>query len=88
MIYTILTAVFITISSQNAMAHKCVLNGSSATEITIYNSCKNDLASSLAGHNNIKDLDRIKELEKENEHLKGKILVLKRYLLDLLRFIE
>ena len=70
------------------MAHKCVLNGSSATEITIYNSCKNDLASGVAGHSKTKDPDRIKELEQENEQLKGKILALKRYLLDLLRFIE
>ena len=84
----ILTAALITILSQNAMAHKCVLTGSNATEIIIYNSCKNDLVSGASGHNNTIVSKRIKELEQENEHLEDKILTLKRYLIDLLRFIE
>ena len=70
------------------MAHKCVLTGSSATEITIYNSCKNDLASGVINHTNTRDLERIKELEQETKQLEGKIFALKRYLLDLLMFIE
>ena len=88
MFRAILTASLITILSQNAMAHKCVLTGSSATEITIYNSCKNDLASGVINHTNTRDLERIKELEQETKQLEGKIFALKRYLLDLLMFIE
>lgn len=87
---TILPAILLISLSQPAIAHKCVLEGNSAVEITIYNSCKNDLASGLSGHTSTKDLDRAKELklEEENAQLKDKILVLKKYLLDLLRFIE
>ena len=88
MFRTVLIAALITVLNQNVTAHKCILNGSSATEITVYNSCKNDLASGADGHSNAKELDRIKELEQENGKLKGKILTLKRYLSDLLRFIE
>ena len=31
-------------------AHECVLGGTSASEITIYNSCKNDLIMGQSGH--------------------------------------
>ena len=88
MFRTILTAALIAILSQNAMAHKCVLTGSNAAEIIIYNSCKNDLATGASGHSNTIASERIKELEQENEQLEDKILALKRYLTDLLRFIE
>ena len=88
MFRTILTAALITMLSQNAMAHKCVLTGSNATEIIIYNSCKNDLVSGASGHSDTIVSERINELEQENEQLEDKILALKRYLIDLLRFIE
>ena len=88
MIRTVLAIILLSLFSQTAMAHKCVLAGSNAAEITIYNSCKNDLASGLAGHNDTKKENYIRELELENEKLKYKILSLKQYLFDLLRLIE
>ena len=88
MFRTILIAALITMLSQNSMAHKCVLTGNNTAEIIIYNSCKNDLASGVGGHSDTKDSERIKELEQEKEQLEDKILALKRYLLDLLKFIE
>ena len=61
---TLLTAIFLTLFSQTAWAHKCVLSGNTAAEITAYNSCKNDLATGTAGHDDQKLQERIISLEK------------------------
>ena len=70
------------------MAHQCVLNGSSAADITSYNSCKNDLLMGLSGHDSTAtaqtDLaDRVAELEAENQRLSATLDRLRGRLLDL-----
>ena len=50
MIRSLLIVIMFTQFNQSAMAHKCILNGNSAAEITVYNACKNDLAFGDAGH--------------------------------------
>ncbi|MDB0016367.1 hypothetical protein N9E28_02330 [Alphaproteobacteria bacterium] len=62
---TLLTAIFLTLFSQSAWAHKCVLSGNTAAEITAYNSCKNDLATGIAGHEDQKLQERIIALERK-----------------------
>ena len=63
---TLCTAIFPTLFSQTAWAHKCVLSGNTAAEITAYNSCKNDLATGSAGHEDHELQERIVALEREN----------------------
>jgi hypothetical protein len=74
-------------------AHECVLGGTSASEITIYNSCKNDLIMGQSGHAVQKDeaenqdntalTARIKALEAENQGLRARLETARRQLLDL-----
>jgi hypothetical protein len=85
---TPLTAIFLTLLSQTAWAHKCVLSGNTAAEITAYNSCKNDLATGSAGHEDHKLQERIAALEKENESLERRLLMLRERLLNLLRLTD
>ena len=85
---TLLTAIFLTLFSQTAWAHKCVLSGNTAAEITAYNSCKNDLATGTAGHEDQKLQERIIVLERENRGLERKLLMLKERLLNLLRLTD
>ena len=84
----ILTAIFLTLFSQTAWAHKCVLNGNTAAEITVYNSCKNDLATGSARHEDQKLQERLVALEKENERLERRLLMLRERLLNLLRLTD
>ena len=67
-------------------AHKCILGGSSATDIQIYNSCKADLAAGNAGHEDTgTDLTgEMSRLQAENDALKARLTAIKRQLLDLL----
>jgi len=75
------------------MAHECVLSGTSASEITIYNSCKNDLIMGQSGHARQKDeaenqdntalTARVKALEAENQGLRARLETARRQLLDL-----
>lgn len=68
-------------------AHKCILGGSTATDMQIYNSCKADLAVGNAGHEEARtDLsDEMARLQAENDALKARLTAVKRQLLDLLR---
>jgi hypothetical protein len=67
-------------------AHRCILGGSSATDIQIYNSCKADLAVGNAGHQDAgTDLsDEMSRLQAENDALKARLTAVKRQLLNLL----
>ena len=85
---TILTFIFLTLFSQTAWAHKCVLNGNTAAEITAYNSCKNDLATGTAGHQDQRLQERIIELEREKQSLERKLLMLRERLLNVLRLTD
>ena len=85
---TLLIAIFLTLVSHTAWAHKCVLNGNTAAEITAYNSCKNDLATGTDGHEGQKLQERIIALERENERLERRLLMLRESLLNLLRLTD
>ena len=81
----------VTMLAAPASAHQCILGGSSASDIQIYNSCKSDLASGTAGHEDAghedagKDLSAdILRLQAENEALKARLTAVKRRLLDIL----
>ena len=84
----ILISIFLTLFSQTAWAHKCVLSGNTAAEITAYNSCKNDLATGSAGHEDQKLQEQIVALERENERLGRRLLMLREQLLNLLKLTE
>lgn len=85
---TLLTTIFLTLFSQAAWAHKCVLSGNTAAEITAYNFCKNDFATGTAGHEDQKLRERIIALERENERLEPRLLMLRESLLSLLRLTD
>ena len=80
---------FILISSQIS-AHECILQGTSAEEITIYNACKADLKKrgpSTDLNNSLLKV-KIKELKSENKNLKNKLLDLKIRLNSLLQRVD
>ena len=80
---------FILISSQIS-AHECILQGTSAKEITIYNACKADLkkrAPSTDLNNSLLKV-KIKELKSENKNLKNQLLDLKIRINSLLQRLE
>ena len=80
---------FIFISSQIS-AHECILQGTSAEEITIYNACKADLKKrgpSTDLNNSLLKV-KIKELKSENKNLKNKLLDLKIRLNSLLQRVD
>jgi len=84
----ILISIFLTLFSQTAWAHKCVLSGNTAAEITAYNSCRNDLATGTSGHEDQKSQERLVALERENERLERRLLLLRERLLNLLRLTD
>ena len=81
-------------AAQPAMAHQCILDGSTATAIQAYNSCKADLANGTAGHAAGEQVtgeqvtgDHTAELARltaENALLKARLEDVKRRLLGLL----
>ncbi len=80
---------FILISSQIS-AHECILQGTSAKEITIYNACKADLkkrAPSTDLNNSLLKV-KIKELKSENKNLKNQLLDLKIRLNSILQRVD
>ena len=80
---------FIFISSQIS-AHECILQGTSAEEITIYNTCKagqKNEAPSKNLNNSLLKL-KIKELKNENKNLKNQLLDLKIRLNSLLQRVD
>ena len=85
----ILISFFILISSQIS-AHECILQGTSAKEITIYNACKADLKKQTpsADLNNSLLRVKIKELKSENKNLKNQLLDLKFRLNSLLQRVD
>ena len=85
----ILISFFILISSQIS-AHECILQGTSAKEITIYNACKTDLKKQAptADLNNSLLRVKIKELKSENKNLKNQLLDLKIRLNSLLQKVD
>ena len=85
---TLITTLLLILFSQTAWAHKCVLSGNTAAEITAYNSCKNDLATGTSGHEDKKLQERIVALERENERLESRLLMLRERLLNLLRLTD
>ena len=85
----IFLTVIMTMLAGSVSAHKCILGGSSAMEMQIYNSCKADLATGAAGHRNDgnEHNDQSAELlrlEAENEALRARLSAVKRHLLDIL----
>ena len=85
---TLLTAIFLTLFGQTAWAHECALSGNTAAEITAYNSCKNDLATGTAEHEDQKLQERIIVLERENERLERRLFMLRERLLTLLKLTD
>ena len=85
---TLIIAIFLALFSQTAWAHKCVLNGNTAAEITAYNTCKNDLATGTAGQEDQELQQRIIVLERENERLERRLLMLRERLLNLIRLTD
>ena len=73
----LLTAILLTLFSQTTRAHTCVLNRNTATEITVYNSCKNHLATGTSGHEDQKLREQVIALERENEFLERWLQMLK-----------
>ena len=80
---------FILISS-HISAHECILKGTSAKEITIYNACKADLKKHAPSADLNKSLlkIKIKELKSENRNLKNQLLDLKIRLNSLLQRVD
>ena len=70
---------FILISSKS-FTHECVLQGTSAKDITIYNSCKADQTKNKPANKDLNNMllkEKIKKLRKENKNLKNQLLDLK-----------
>lgn len=74
--------------------HQCVLSGTDASEITIYNACKNDLIMGVDGHDssatsansaNENSSQKLILLEAENKRLQAKLDLLRNQLLDLMK---
>ena len=80
---------FIFISSQIS-AHECILQGTSAKEITIYNTCKADQKNQAPSKNLNNSLLKlkIKEIKNENKNLKNQLLDLKIRLNSLLQRVN
>ncbi len=81
-----LTAVLLTMLAGPVLAHQCILGGSTATDMQIYNSCKADLATGAAGHgaNEARASDDVLRLKAENETLKAQLTIIRQRLLAIL----
>ena len=81
---------FFNLISSQISAHDCILQGTSAKEITIYNSCKADLKKRTpkTDLNNSLLKVKIKELKNENKNLKNQLLDLKIRLNSLLQRVD
>ena len=83
--------VFIIIFSFKAYTHECVLQGTSAKDITIYNACKSDLKKndhSNKALNNALMKNKIKKLKEENKMLKNQLLEIRLRLNSLIKNIQ
>ena len=82
---------FLIIFSLKAYAHECVLQGTSAQDITIYNACKSDLKKndhSNKALNNALMKNKIKKLKEENKLLKNQLLDIKVRLKSIINNIQ
>ena len=82
---------FLIIFSFKAYAHECVLQGTSAKDITIYNACKSDLKKndhSNKALNNALIKNKIKKLKEENKLLKNQLLDIKVRLKSIINNIQ
>ena len=82
---------FLIIFSFKAYAHECVLQGTSAKDITIYNACKSDLKKNTNPHKGLNNAflkNKIKELKEENKLLKNQLLDIKVRLKSIINNIQ
>ena len=87
-------AILLILSAGSVHGHQCVLSGTGASEIAIYNACKNDLVMGMDGHGSSTTsaagaTDQANQklilLEAENRQLQAKLALLRNRLLDLMR---
>ena len=67
-----------------ALAHQCLLEGSTSKAIQSYNACKLDLATGQSGHGVDDQSAELARLKAENEMLKARLADLRQRLLGLL----
>ena len=67
-----------------AVAHQCVLEGSTSEAIQSYNACKLDLATGQSGHVGDDQSAELARLKAENERLKARLADVRQRLLGLL----
>ena len=82
---------FLICFSFQAHAHECILQGTSAKDITIYNACKADLKKNTNPHTDLNTAflkNKIKELKKENKLLKNQFSDIKARLESLIKNIQ
>ena len=94
----VMTTLVMTTGATPSWAHQCILGGSTATDMQIYNSCKADLATGTAGHggghgggdgggDGSRDgntSEEILRLKAENDALKARLTVIRQRLLAIL----
>ena len=87
-------ATLLGLSLMPAHGHQCILSGTDASEIAIYNACKNDLVMGLDKHTFLpdnkaikteRDSERLILLESENRKLQEKLNLFRSRLLDLMK---
>ena len=87
-------AILLILSAGSVYGHQCVLSGTGASEIAIYNACKNDLVIGMDGHGSSATIaagttdqanQKLILLEAENRQLQAKLALLRNRLLDLMR---
>ena len=83
-----LSVIFLSVMAVPATAHQCILGDTSATEISRYNTCKNDLMMGLSGHDSDQAAGedtaaRIAVLEAENKQLRARLDLARGRLLDM-----
>ena len=82
---------FLIYFSFQAHAHECILQGTSAKDITIYNACKADLKKNTNPHTDLNTAflkNKIKELKKENKLPKNQFSDIKARLKSLIKNIQ
>ena len=87
-------AILFSLLASSVHGHQCVLSGTGASEIAIYNACKNDLVMGMDGHGSSANstagtTDQTSQklilLEAENRQLQAKLALLRNRLLDLMK---
>ena len=87
-------AILLSLSAGSVHGHQCVLSGTGASEIAIYNACKNDLVKGMDGHGSSapstagttdQTSQKLILLEAENRQLQAKLALLRNRLLDLMK---